>query len=144
MESISLLGMLGVISAEDMKTHKIRDLLILLFSIIGIMFHLIYQRLDVLDMIGGMAVGGAIYLYSICSNGKIGKGDALVFVLTGIYLGLKNNMLLVWGSALILSVFGMGACLVGKKKITDKIAFVPFIFLTYFLILLWEGGLPIG
>lgn len=140
MEMISLLGMLGLISVDDIKTHKIRDLEVLAFAVIGMYYHLLFQRIGLLELLGGMAIGGVVYVLSLFTEEAIGKGDALVFMLTGCFLGLKYNILLVWVSTIALSLFGIVMMLLGKKKLNDHIPMVPFVLIAYLMILIINGG----
>jgi prepilin signal peptidase PulO-like enzyme (type II secretory pathway) len=140
MEMASLLGMLGLISAEDIKTHHIRDIEIYLFAIVGVAYHMLFHRIGILDLIGGMAVGVVVYGVSVFSDEAIGKGDALIFMLTGSFLGLKANALLVWLSSLLLAIFGVVMICLGKKKMKDHIPMAPFIFAAYVLMIVMNGG----
>lgn len=140
MEMASLLGMLGLISAEDIKTHHIRDIEIYLFAIVGVGYHMLFHRIGILDLVGGMAIGGLVYGISLLTHEAIGKGDALIFMLTGSFLGFKANALLVWFSSLLLAIVGVAMIFLGKKKLKDHIPMAPFIFVAYVLMIIINGG----
>lgn len=57
MESLSLIVMLGILSVEDIKSHKVRDILVLSFALIGVLMHVIFQRIGTFDVLGGLGTG---------------------------------------------------------------------------------------
>ncbi len=140
MESISLLGMLFYMSYEDMRTHKVRDFLVLIFGIIGMMFHIMNGRISFFNIFGGFLLGFIMFFISLLTKEKIGKGDAFVIMLTGVFLGFWKNIFLLWVAFLFAGLIALFDLLVKKKKSSDELAFVPFIFLGYIFLLIVNGG----
>ncbi len=79
-------------------------------------------------------VGLMVYLFSVLTKEKIGKGDALVVMVTGLYLGFQNTLLLVWLSTILAAV--IGSIIIRKNNVnTDfEIPFVPFLLMGYLII----------
>lgn len=93
------------------------------------------------DAVLGCLPGILLYGISRITRGAIGEGDALVFGVCGIYLGLAENLLLLWLS-LFLAMLA-GSLLLFRKKGNRKtrLPLVPFILAAY--IILWSGRIGI-
>ena len=102
LEHYLLLGTLGFHSLEDIKSRQITVMVTLGSALAGLICHLVYQSHSIYSMLGGMVFGGLILLFSVLSKGKIGQGDGIVFMLTGLYLGVEKNL------ALMLLSFDLG------------------------------------
>ncbi len=89
-----------------------------------------------LFLCSGLVVGIILYLLSKATEGAIGEGDALVYLLTGIALGFFRNVELLLCS-LVLASFVSGFLLVfrrvGKKY---RIPFIPFTTVAYGVVIL--------
>lgn len=138
MEEVSLLGMLGLCAYEDIKKKQIRAVTVLLFGILGFIFHILNMKMDILNILGGMLVGAVLFIVSILSGEQIGKGDALMLTISGIYLGLWGNLILLWGSAFTLGLVGIGCNIFNKR--TRALPLAPFLLIVYILILLTKEG----
>lgn len=140
METISLLGMLFFMGYEDIKTHKVRDILLLIFGLIGMMFHISNGRISFVSLLGGFLIGCFLFLISLITHEKIGKGDAFVIMLTGIFLGFWQNILLSWLAFSLAGIVSFAAIILKKKNVNDELAFIPFVFLGYLFLLIINGG----
>lgn len=102
----------------------------------GITLKLFEGNFSVLQTAGGCAVGILLLILAFISKNAIGKGDGLMFVVTGVFTGLIGNVILLFASlsiaALTLSV------MIFAKKINKKslIPFVPFMLAGYDMLLL--------
>lgn len=142
MEWISLLGILGYFSVEDLRKKSIQLVPLLAAAIAGVLFHMYFSRISIWNLIGGMAVGAGLYIISVLSNERIGKGDALLMSVTGIFLGFWDNLMLLWVSMLVAMVAGIGAVLILKKNRRYEMPFIPFVFTGYLIYLsINRGGL---
>ncbi|MCR4610625.1 MAG: prepilin peptidase [Lachnospiraceae bacterium] len=140
MEAVGLLGLLGVCGFEDIKIKRIRLVVVNLFAILGIVFHLVYERISWLDMLGGAAIGIVLLIIGYFSKEKIGYGDGLLFMATGIYLGFWNNLALLWMSTALAGIYGLIMLLFKKKKKSSEIPLIPFVLATYVVSLIINGG----
>lgn len=140
MECVSLLAMLGILSMEDLHEKKIRSFEILIFGILGLLFHLIFKRLSIENLLGGLLIGAGLLLISWLSGEQIGYGDGLLFLVTGIFLGFWDNMILLWGAAILMGLVSLFLYLTGKIGRKERIPFIPFVLLAYVLLLFWKGG----
>ncbi len=141
MEVISLCGGLGVLAWEDFKTQKIHIVRVAALAVLGVLLHVYIGRLDIVDVFGGWGIGVLLYGISILTKEAIGKGDALCFMATGIYLGFWGNLFLLWSSFLLAGIVGL---IYGKIRGVSKktqLPFLPYMFICLVLQLVWGGGL---
>ncbi len=83
------------------------------------------------SLIGGMAVGLFLLVISKVSQGAVGAGDGLLFVITGLYIGFWKNAALLCISLMLCSLWGVGIMILGKKKWIElkkkELPFLPFV-----------------
>ena len=84
----------------------------------------------------GMLIGVILLLGGIWSGEKIGYGDGVIFIMTGIFLGFWGNMLLLMIASILAGVTCTGLLLTHKKCKEEQIVFVPFIFISYVILLI--------
>lgn len=134
-QSYVLLGTLGVHSIEDIRKKEITLSITLFSGVIGALLHLFYWNQSIYTMLMGMLPGVGILILSRLTEGRIGLGDGIVFMLTGFYLGIKDNLLLMCISFLLAGIWGVVLLLVGHCGKNRKIPFVPFLFVGYILMM---------
>lgn len=130
LQSYTLLGMLGWCSFEDYRRKRVLVYPVLLFGIIGVIQHMYYRNLSIYSLLAGVAVGGALMLLSILT-GQLGMGDALILMVSGIYLGFWDNAKLFLHGLLFCGIWSLLLLLFRRKRGKDEIAFVPFLLLAY-------------
>ncbi len=140
MEEAVLLGVLGMCGVEDVKRKELCGNLILLGGILGVVLHLYYGRLEWWDMLGGVSVGLVLLLVSFLTDEKIGKGDGLLIMVMGIYLGLWKNLALVWMASVLAGAFGIYFYLSQNKGRSYSLPFAPFLLVSYVTYLAMSGG----
>ena len=126
-----VMGMLTLCSAEDIKKKQIRLNPILIFGILGIFFHMLWRIQSIEEVLLGMSVGVALLVISILTGGRVGAGDAVLLMVTGIYLGLEKNLELFFCGLLLSGVWALGLLVLRKKSRKDSIPFVPFLLASY-------------
>ncbi len=141
MEAVGLLGLLGICGLEDIKIKRIRLVVVNAFAILGVILHILYQRISWIDMICGALLGVILLIIGYFTKEKIGYGDGLIFVATGIYLGFWNNLILLWLSTTIAGIYGLILMIFKKKKKDNEIPLVPFILGVYVVSLIFNGGM---
>jgi len=87
--------------------------------------------LSFLEIAGGAFIGVILLILSKMTEGAVGPGDGMLFFITGIYLGFWKNVMLLWGSLLLCSCWGIGLLAVRQIKWTagkrTEIPFLPFV-----------------
>ncbi len=145
MEEIGLICFYGLATWDDVRSKKVRVIEIIIFGIVGLIIDFSIRPYSFLSILGGVMVGLMVYLFSVLTKEKIGKGDALVVIVTGLYLGFQNTLLLVWLSTILAAV--IGSIIIRKNNVnTDfEIPFVPFLLMGYFFlyIISFLGGIRV-
>lgn len=126
-----VMSMLALCTAQDMKKRQIRLNFVLVFGILGVFFHMLWRMLSIGNILLGMSVGAALLLLSVLTKGGIGVGDALILIVTGIYLGLEKNLELFLFGLFLCSMWSLGLLVLRKKSRKDSIPFVPFLLAAY-------------
>lgn len=134
-QSCILLGTLGVHSLEDIKEKKITVNITMLSGIIGIVLHLFFQNQSIYEMLAGTLPGFGILLLNRLTKGKIGIGDGIVFMLTGLYLGFGKNMMLMLLAFVLAGFYGLFLLIKGAEQREEKMPLIPFLFLGYGLMI---------
>lgn len=130
-EQTVVLGLLAVCSMQDIKTQKIRLNPVLVTGILGVILHMLYQKIQLGNMLLGMGIGIAVWLVSFVTKGKIGIGDAVLLMVTGIYLGAQQNLELFLTALFLAGLWGLYLLVVRKRPRTETFPFVPFLLVAY-------------
>ncbi len=132
-----LLGFLFVLAWTDWKRQEISLIVVALSGCCGILLRRTAGDFQWEQIAGGMLVGAGLLLWALCTRESVGTGDALLFVSTGIYLGLWQNLLLLFLSSLCAAACGL--ILLLKKRCTKggRIPFVPFVLAADVLMEVW-------
>ena len=125
--------MLATETFSDIKTHSVSGIRIIAYGILGIVLNLVLYYQSVWSIIGGVAVGAVILGYAAVTKGAIGIGDGLIFLCLGIYLGLSDNLRLLFFSLLAAAVIGGIYVLVRKRSIKTQIPFMPYVLGAYMI-----------
>lgn len=126
-----VMGMLTLCSAEDIKKKQICLNRVLFFGILGILFHMLWRMQSIENLLLGMSVGVVLLFLSVLTGGRIGAGDAVLLIVTGIYLGLEKNLELFFSGLFLCSIWALGLLVLRKRNRKDSIPFVPFLLAAY-------------
>lgn len=132
---IVVLGVFLLIEGiRDLQKHKVSMITVMIAGILGVIFQFGIIQENGLKIIGGILIGIVLLLLAKMTREKIGYGDGWIFVVTGIYMGFRNNMYL-----LLLSLFWaslVSICLLVFKKVNKKteLPFVSFVLPGYLLL----------
>lgn len=132
----ALAVMFGIYSIQDIKKRSI-SLFVLLGIVPCFIIGFLFQKGSwIWSSVGGAVLGGLFYLFSLCSGGRFGRGDAIVIGIAGIGLGFWKCLLLVFYGLLLAAGFSIGVifCYGYQKK--WKIPLIPFLTAGY-LFVLW-------
>ena len=130
-QSYVLLGTLGVHSIEDIRQRKITVTITLFSGILGIFLHILFQNRSIYEMMLGAVPGMFILALGYVTEVKIGMGDGAVFMLTGLYLGIWENLILMLLTFFLAGIWGLFLFTAGRKKKTECMPLIPFLFLGY-------------
>lgn len=142
---------LAISSYQDWRVHKIHIHVFILFGMAGTALRgmQLIMELKILcksanpaglwiytagrlgDIAAAMALGAGLLALSAITNRAIGRGDGWFFVVSGLYLGLTRNMLLLCGG---LFFYFMVCCMLwikeagrGQRVRGMRLPFLPFL-----------------
>ncbi|MCR5486860.1 MAG: prepilin peptidase [Lachnospiraceae bacterium] len=126
-----LMIFLSICAATDWKTKKILLPVLVFFAAAGIVCYIIARPTGLVDEILGLLIGLIFIALAAATEGKIGLGDALLMVVTGIYLGGRENMAMIMGAMLMAAGYGAVRLMTKKADKNTEMAFVPFVLLSF-------------
>ena len=132
---IVVLGVFLLIEGiRDLQKHKVSMITVMIAGILGVIFQFGIIQENGLKIIGGILIGIVLLLLAKMTREKIGYGDGWIFVVTGIYMGFRNNMYLLLLSLFLASLVSI--CLLVFKKVNKKteLPFVSFVLPSYLLL----------
>ena len=142
MEVICMMGMLLHMSVEDIRKRTVPVIPMMIWGMAGVLLHLYHGRIGCDSMLGGLIPGIAVYILSILTHERIGKGDAILLIVTGIYMGFWGNIFMLWIGMILAAVGGVVSMAFFKKSKHYELPFVPFLFAGFLMIVLCNGGMP--
>lgn len=126
-----ILGFLAVLSYFDLRYKKLPLTVILLFLLAGILYVIYLGDGQNLFRYLGVLSGMVFVAVSVLSRQAIGMGDALIFTILGLLLGIYVNLTLLFCAFLLSFVCFVFLLFTGKITLKSEIPFVPFLFLAY-------------
>lgn len=132
---IVVLGVFLLIEGiRDLQKHKVSMITVMIAGILGVIFQFGIIQENGLKIIGGILIGIVLLSLAKITREKIGYGDGWIFVVTGIYMGFRNNMYLLLLSLFLASLVSI--CLLVFKKVNKKteLPFVSFVLPGYLLL----------
>ena len=131
---------LMICSVTDLVKKQIYLKIIFPFMAAGLALFFINGELSLLEELGGIFLGVILLLLARVSSEKIGYGDGLMVIVSGIFLGLFMNIrLLMW--ALFISALVSAVLLMIKKAGRHtELPFAPFLLISYALMTVFYNG----
>lgn len=127
----AMIGMLTICAVTDIQKKKICINLVLTFGIIGVVLHMIWREQSIQSLLLGMAIGVSLLIFSVISGGKVGAGDGMILMVTGVYLGIRQNAELFLTGLVFCSMWAMYLMVFKRKSRKTEIPFVPFLLAAY-------------
>jgi len=131
MRIVLVISLLLINTVFDIRTKKIPVVVLVGFGAVGVLVNLFYKEYSVVEIIAGTAVGVALFVVSRITDGQIGEGDAFLFMITGLYVGGINNIVLLLWASILCALVAAILLLTRQVNKKDEIPFVPFVLLAY-------------
>jgi len=128
---ILVASMLGISGIIDFKWKKINILLFIPFFLLGIFCNVKYGVISPVSIVAGMGIGILVIGVGMVTQGKIGSGDGVVLIMTGLYLVFYDNLFLLLTATILASVLGALLLLTKRVDKNYEIPFIPFLFLSF-------------
>lgn len=145
-----LISLLIIITFIDIDHYIIPDGLVILGSIFAIIFNLIFKVITIKEsLMGALICGGGIltivYLIEFVIKKEVmGGGDIKLFVMIGLFLGVKNASLIALISVYVGAIFGIISIIynkIKKQEFNSMIPYGPFISIGTLIVMLYGAGL---
>lgn len=130
-EFMGVLILLILCSITDIKEKKVYSLPCFIFMMAGIILESMIKQKGILNISSGILPGVLIYIAGIMTGGGIGKGDAIIFIVIGVFMGLKKSLILLVCSLIFINIIGLFILIFRKGNMKTKIPFVPFILISF-------------
>ena len=124
----------------DKKKKKVHLLPLLICLPTGIILSFIEGKEDGLFALFGILPGLLFLAMAVLTKEKVGYGDGLVLIVTGVLLGLRGNLMMVFMGLFLAALSSIWLLIRKKAGRNTKIAFVPFLLPSLVLSLLMSGG----
>lgn len=136
----ALLIYIGIGAYEDIKHESLSLIYLAAGGLTGIILQLTLGHKNFMYLAEGALVGLVLLLVAYSSRQAIGYGDAIMFMVTGIFAGLVGNILLLLVSLILSSLASVVLVIFKVKKGKDRVPLVPFILTGFVLMLAFTGG----
>ena len=134
----AVITMLTVETISDIRTKTISVIRLIIYLVLAIIINLISSYQPVWSMIGGMAIGLVMLLYAKLSHEGIGYGDAAIFLVVGAFIGISDNIKLLFFSLIAASIGAVLSVIIRKNGLRSQIPFIPFVLGTYLVLTILE------
>lgn len=140
-ETIIPLIILSANAVWDVFRKEILLSSVLVMGAAGVIYRGFYLSEGIAGVFTALLPGAFLLAVSLISNGRIGKGDALLSLSLGEWLGLSDGVFVIFLASA--GAAAAAAVLWSAKKKDAEIPFVPFMLSGYVLklILLYTGSL---
>lgn len=140
--SLVLLGLI-IESVEDIREKKVWIPIILLILPALLIFNCRIGNGTVFLFVGSFGIGALFYFISMITNGQLGKGDALVFCMTGAGIGLADNLFVIYITFLLAFLVAAFLWLIKKVGKDYRMPLIPFVLCAYLVVMagkIWSKG----
>lgn len=141
-KSIVLLALLVICSITDIKSRNISIKICVLFGVLSVGIRIISELMsggiDLIKTAGilcGTLPGLIIALISIITKGGIGRGDAVVFIVIGLLMGIRKSVGLFVMALLCVEIICVPLLCIKRVGMKNKVPFMPFVLLSYIVVL---------
>ena len=118
-------------SIKDIKSRQISMTLMMFGMVVLCMCIPFREDLSMIDGLLGTAVGFIMIGIGKLTRWKIGMGDGIVLIFSGIGVGFWDNIVILLYSLFIIFIFTVILLLMKKITLKTTLPFVPFLFLGY-------------
>lgn len=132
--SLITIVFLTICGVKDMKDQEVPLIYLAGTAILGMLLLIYNPNITLLDSALGIALGGALLLFSWITKGALGQGDAWVMMVIGLLLGWQMAIALFLYGLFLSALWGGYLLIIRRQSRKTKVPFIPF---------LWGGALLI-
>ncbi|MFI3236500.1 MAG: prepilin peptidase [Lachnospiraceae bacterium] len=131
--------MLVYFSYTDIKSKRINKKA--LWITLGLTLLVTFFEFGAWEVVRGSSMGILISMVALLLPGTIGIGDGILFILCGSTLGFEATVAVCVIAFGLAGLIGGGYALLKRESIKLEIAFVPFMFIAYMGVVIYENWL---
>ena len=141
-KEIWLILWLMIWAVWDLKYRVIHLWQAVLVMAAGLLWQGIDGELFTASVLGGLVLGGVVWWISWVTKDRFGRGDAMVILCLGLYLGFGICLSVLMWALLVASFLSLYLLLVQKKSKDHAIPFIPCLAAGYLIhtMFLWIPG----
>lgn len=124
-----IMGLMIVCTVEDVKKKQIHVVKLIAFVVLNLFLAWCTQK-EWKTMVAGGILGVFLFIISVCTKEKLGRGDAVIVGGMGVYLGFHTALMVIFIALLMVCIYGL-VLLCKKKSLSYEVAFVPFLMVPY-------------
>mgnify|MGYP004608836377 FL=1 len=141
-----LISLLIIITFIDIDQYIIPDEIIIIGSVFAIIFNLVFKIITIeKSLLGALICGGIVLILVriiefIAKKEVMGDGDIKLFAMIGLFLGVKNSLLVALLSVYIGAIFGIISIVynkIKKQEYNSVIPYGPFISISTLTVMLY-------
>lgn len=125
---------LAILSLEDIREKRISVKRVLIGALTAVICQLITRQASGIAIVGSLIPGIVLLLLSVMTKESIGKGDGIVVMMLGLWIGGWMTFLVVCLAVWVAGIFAI-VCLMRKKR--ELIPFVPCLLMGMEVLLLY-------
>ena len=134
-ENIILYTIIGtglfICTITDLKSKQIYLPVVVADSLLLVGYHIWQQDMSVKEVIGTVIIIAFFLSLSLLTKEQIGLGDVLMFAMTGIGLGVLNNIFILMICFAEIFMFAIILVVFMKKSRNYRIPVAPFLLLSF-------------
>lgn len=138
-ERTFIMSLLAICTYFDIKFKKIPIILPIIWAVFGVIWNTAIKKLQIEQWIGvlfSLLIGCTLLLFSLWSKEALGKGDALMFIATGIFTDFYSTLVLLCTALFFSSLTSIYLIVIQRQSKKTTIPFIPFIYTAYALLCL--------
>lgn len=118
---------------QDYHTHYIGVVLTIIMGLVGIFISFFVEGnvAVIWEVLRSMAIGLGLIFIGVVSKESIGIGDGILFIMSGCYLNVFENMMLLLRTIFLTGGFAILCLLIGRLREKDRIPMAPFMLTAY-------------
>lgn len=124
-------------SILDWKRQEISLWSLVVFGTFGIFLNVSMTYQSFWEIAGGVGVGVFLLVIAFLTKEAVGFGDGLLLCVTGIYVGIWENVSLLFIGLLLCALLALGCLLFHKRGLSDRFPLVPFLLLAWIGRMIW-------
>ena len=122
-----------ICTVTDLKYKEIYMPVVIAGLLLVLCFHIWQHNLQFKDMAGTIIVFMLFMAFSVASRGQLGTGDAFIFALTGLGLGIMANIFIIMFSFILAFFAAVFLILVKHKPKNYGMPLAPFVLSSFII-----------